>query len=56
MSLLNYFPRVDGDYPNARLPNPRGPLCKVVASSAIPAVNRVRKSSGRGSYKKFTPE
>ena len=60
MSLLNYFRSVDGDYPNSKLPNPRGPLCKVVASSPIAAanakVNRVQKSLGRGNYYKFTPE
>ena len=60
MSLLNYFPSVDGDYPNAKLPNACSPLCKVLSSSLIAAVNaevnRVQKSSGRGNYNKFTPE
>ena len=39
MAMLQYFKRVDGQYPGSKLPDPQGALAQEVPSRAISAAN-----------------
>ena len=64
MSLLKYFSRVDPRYRDSQLPDPNGPLARVVPSSAISVANESvnvslesnKKSATRGVYQKLSAE
>ena len=64
MSLLKYLSRVDPCYRDSQLPDPNGPVARVVPSSAISVVNESinvslesnKKAAKRGVYQKLSAE
>lgn len=64
MSLLKYFSRAAPRYRDSQLPDPNGPLSRVVPSSAIPVADKSvsvslesnKKAAMRGVYQKLSAE